>query len=120
MVHFFCFSGGNSISSPTQVVSRSNNQLPTSPTHMAAMRGASQMRQHQQPFDFNQSQFMQGQKGGSHFVYPTPSPDSPGQWSHNTGSPQSEMSEAGGVQSPPGNLYNQQQRVQQQTDGVLI
>ena len=42
------------------------------------------------------------QSGEQNTNFMTPSPDSPGQWSH--GSPQSEWSE--GIHSPPGNLYS--------------
>ena len=92
--------------------------LPTSPTHFAAMRGASHQRI-QSSFDFPDSQpqqmghpgmLQQGmyafmptppQTGDQNTNFMTPSPDSPGQWS--SASPQSEWSE--GIHSPPGNMY---------------
>ena len=98
-----------------------SQQLPTSPTHIAAMRGATHQR-HQQ-FDFNnvstQQQFMyptpphsQGGQGalmqnGATVVsdgmnYMTPSPDSPGQWSSASPQSHSDWSETG-IHSPPSN-----------------
>lgn len=105
--------------------------LPTSPTHFAAMRGASHQRL--QSFDFPDSQQHPGmmqqnmyafmptppQTGdtGNPTNFMTPSPDSPGQWS--SGSPQSEWSE--GIHSPPGNLYpNMKQHNQQEQSAVFI
>ena len=122
-------------------------QLPTSPTHMAAMRGAT--HQKIQSFDFpcndpnigvqyanQQQQFLYPNPNGIHsdgFLmeggvnsFMTPSPDSPGQWS-----PQSHSDWSDGILSPPAtNLSNyhlqQQQMTQhqlqqtQQTEGVLI
>merc|ERR1711899_494092 len=90
---------------------------PTSPTHIAAMRGATHQR-HQQ-FDFNNvssQQFMyptpphsQGGllQNGNHPVsdgmnYMTPSPDSPGQWSSASPQSHSDWSETG-IHSPPSN-----------------
>merc|ERR1719507_1453661 len=96
-------------------------QLPTSPTHFAAMRGASHQRI--QSFDFPESQNMTGghpgmMGGGQMGTYPfmpappqsgaeqsntnfmTPSPDSPGQWS--SASPQSPQWSESNLHSPPG------------------
>ena len=91
--------------------------LPTSPTHMAAMRGASHQRH--QSFDFPDSQGGGGQlhpallQQGMYPYLPTPpqadstvqqqnfmtpSPDSPGQWS--SASPQSHSDWSEGVHSP--------------------
>ena len=111
--------------------------LPTSPTHFAAMRGASHQRI--QSFDFPETGGQPGQHPGQmgpgaghpgmlqQGMYPfmptppqsgaeqntnfmTPSPDSPGQWS--SASPQSpQWSE--GIHSPPGNMYpNMKQHAQ--------
>jgi Notch-like protein len=101
-----------------------SQMLPTSPTHIAAMRGATHQR-HQQ-FDFNnvssQQQFMyptpphsQGGQGGllqngvtsnagmsDGMNYMTPSPDSPGQWSSASPQSHSDWSETG-IHSPPSN-----------------
>jgi Notch-like protein len=135
--------------SPAKSAARSI-QLPTSPTHMAAMRGAT--HQKMQSFDFpgnehnlgiqyaNQQQFLYPNPNGvrsdgfhmdggmSSFM--TPSPDSPGQWS--SGSPQSHSDWSDGIHSPPAttlNNYHQQQlqhmaqhqlQQTQQTDSVLI
>merc|ERR1712079_802974 len=98
-----------------------SQMLPTSPTHIAAMRGATHQR-HQQ-FDFNnvssQQQFMyptpphsQGGQGGllqngvtsnagmsDGMNYMTPSPDSPGQWSSASPQSHSDWSETG-IHSP--------------------
>lgn len=133
---------GNNVSSPVkqqqQQQSRMPAQLPTSPTHMAAMRGATQQRgfDYDQQQQLQQQQFMQQQQqqhqGGNQqqFIYPSPSPDSPGQWS--SGSPLSSDQMSEGVRSPPGMQQQhqqqqfqqisqqQQQMMQQQTDGVLI
>ena len=114
---------------------RGINNLPTSPTHFAAMRGASHQRG-VQSFDFppeSQSQqlghpgmMQQGmypfmptppQTGEQNTNFMTPSPDSPGQWSN--GSPQSEWSE--GIHSPPGNLYpNMKPHTQQQQEHSAV
>ncbi len=113
--------------SPTKCRQQQQQQqqmYPTSPTHFAAMRGAT-MQQH-----FNQQQFQQQQQ--QQFVYPTdnfltPSPDS--QYSSGA-SPQTDWS-SDGVHSPPHQqqqqqqfmqmLPQQQQQQQQQADpGVLI
>ena len=130
--------------SPTKSSAARSIQLPTSPTHMAAMRGAT--HQKIQSFDFtNVPQF------GQQFVYPgnqtslmndgfnadggfssfmTPSPDSPGVWSPQSHSDWSD----GGMLSPPAAGMNQFQhhhqqqqqqqhqmlQHQQQTDSVLI
>ncbi len=128
-------------SSPGKASSgRGMQQLPTSPTHMAAMRGAAHQRQ-QASFDFSngaqmaaahysasgQPQFMcppgQALEGN---MFLTPSPDSPGQWS--SASPQSHSDWSEGIHSPPANMQHQQQLMrmqqqhqhQQQTDAVLI
>merc|ERR1712223_1312338 len=94
-----------------------SQQLPTSPTHIAAMRGATHQR-HQQ-FDFNNVSSQQftyptpphSQGGllqnGNHQVsdgmnYMTPSPDSPGQWSSTSPQSHSDWSETG-IHSPPSN-----------------
>merc|ERR1719411_1061759 len=94
--------------------------LPTSPTHFAAMRGASHQRI--QSFDFPESQAQQQQQmGHPGMMYPylptppqseqhptnfmTPSPDSPGQWS--SASPQSNTDFNEGIHSPPGTFYQQ-------------
>jgi len=99
--------------------------LPTSPTHFAAMRGASHQRI--QSFDFPESQAQQ--MGHSNMIqhgYPylptppqseqhptnfmTPSPDSPGQWS--SASPQSNTDFNEGIHSPPGPFYQVKQHGQ--------
>merc|ERR1712018_1014144 len=104
-----------------------SQQLPTSPTHIAAMRGATHQR-HQQ-FDFNNvssQQFMyptpphsQGGllQNGNHQVsdgmnYMTPSPDSPGQWSSASPQSHSDWSETG-IHSPPSNNNVAQTSLQQ-------
>lgn len=123
-------------------------QLPTSPTHLAALRGATHQR-HQASFDFsnvNPNGDVQMYMARQQFMYPTPpqeqahnnsfmspSPDSPDQWSN---SPQSHSDcWSDGIHSPPSALYNQQhhqqqiqqqqqqqhqQMVHQQTDAVII
>jgi Notch-like protein len=112
--------------------------FPTSPTHLAAMRGATHQRH--QSFDFpgpdNSHQQMSGMTMQSYYPhYPTPpqtgsaSPDSPGQWS--SASPQSHSDWSEGIHSPPQtNLQQQnpltppQMNFQQQTiksqDGIFI
>jgi len=106
---------------------RSGGQLPTSPTHMAAMRGATHQRhqqfefpanattdqfaQHQQQFLYptpphQQQQQQQQQKVDQTMNYMTPSPDSPGQWS--SASPQSHSDWSEGIHSPP--MVHQQQQ----------
>lgn len=122
-------------SSLSPVKSR-GQQLPTSPTHMAAMRGAVQQRHPQAAFEFG-NQFVSQQM----FMYAhghqdtlTPSPDSPGQWS--SGSPQSYSDWSDGIHSPQfAHQHLSQQHLQQpqkqqqpqqhqmlphQADGVLI
>ena len=114
-------------SSPTKPPApRSAQLLPTSPTHMAAMRGATHQKM-QQAFDFNNV----GQYGqqfnfpnqtnirsdgffndGSAGNFMTPSPDSPGQWS--SGSPQSHIDWSDGMLSPPSSGMNQFQHLQLQ------
>jgi Notch-like protein len=106
-------------------------QLPTSPTHMAAMRGATMQHQRGQNFDFPQQQQhygnaqfqyptpphngmgQQGQHDPASGNFPTPSPDSPatpGQWS--SASPQSHSDWSEGVHSPPSTMLAQQQQQQ--------
>jgi len=109
--------------SSSPIKSRST-QLPTSPTHLAAMRGATHQRQYSHQassFDFdhqaqNQQQQQQQQQmymNRQQFLYPTPpqeqgghnnsflspSPDSPDQWS--SASPQSHSDWSEGIHSPP-------------------
>merc|ERR1719323_988153 len=113
-----------------------STQLPTSPTHMAAMRGATHQR-HQASFDFassdpSQNMYMNRQQ----FLYPTPpqeqggqhnnsflspSPDSPDQWSSGA-SPQSHSDWSEGIHSPPLYQHPQQHQMinQQTTDAVII
>lgn len=124
-------------------LSPNKGQLPTSPTHLAALRGATHQR-HQASFDYSGGQQQQ------QFLYPTPpqeqlhnnsfmspSPDSPDQWSSGA-SPQSHSDWSDGIHSPPA-LHNgqyqqihpaqmqpqqqqqqHQQMVHQQTDAVII
>jgi len=110
--------------------------LPTSPTHMAAMRGASHQRH--QSFDFPETQTQQQmthpgmmqpgmypylptppQNGEPSTNFMTPSPDShqdsPGQWS--SASPQSHSDWSEGL-SPPANNYPNQ--IKQGQDGIFI
>jgi hypothetical protein len=126
--------------SPAKSAAARSIQLPTSPTHMAAMRGAT--HQKLQSFDFCNDPGMVAQYAAAQqqFLYPnptqtnvngprsdgymmdggmssfmTPSPDSPGQWS--SGSPQSHSDWSDGILSPPAtgmNQYHQQQQQQQQ------
>lgn len=104
-------------------------QLPTSPTHMAAMRGAVAHQRHQS-FDFPENN-QQIAHPGMMFPYTppqavdpntnfmTPSPDSPGQWSSN--SPQSHSDWSEGLHSPTGpNNFQQLKQPQQQQDGIFI
>ena len=111
--------------------------LPTSPTHLAAMRN----HQRHQSFDFPdtgsqlQQQQQQGlmlqqqQQGmfpytslptppqGENTSYMTPSPESP--WS--SASPQSADCWSDGIHSPPANFQHaNQQQQQQQQDGIFI
>jgi len=124
--------------------------LPTSPTHMAAMRGAAAASASRQ-FDFSGAEmgFQQQQQG---FMYPTPphmgvqgsggqggnpkvgaeygmtpSPDSPGQWTSSEMSPQSHSDWSEGIHSPPSatQCYSQQQQhlqmqQQSQENGGLL
>lgn len=112
--------------------------LPTSPTHMAAMRGASHQRH--QSFDFPDTQTQQQmthpammqpgmypylptppQSGEPNTNFMTPSPDSPGQWS--SASPQSHSDWSEGIHSPPGTTNFPQQMKQPQgqvQDGIFI
>ena len=137
---------GHSSSSP--IKSRST-QLPTSPTHMAAMRGATHQR-HQASFDFgsNNGNDVQMYMNRQQFLYPTPpqeqahnnsflspSPDSPmDQWSSGA-SPQSHSDWSEGIHSPPSVMnggghfqphqhhqqLSQHQMINQQTtDAVII
>ena len=113
-------------------------QLPTSPTHLAALRGATHQR-HQASFDFSNAatsgtngdvQMYMAQQ--QQFMYPTPpqdqmhnnsfmspSPDSPDQWSSGA-SPQSHSDWSDGIHSPPstgqmnGGHFSQQQANHQQ------
>jgi len=125
------------LSSSSPAKSRSV-QLPTSPTHLAALRGATHQR-HQASFDFPPNPTttaaatttvsdinMYNMARHQQFLYPTPpqeqlhnnsfSPDSPDQWS--SASPQSHSDWSDGIHSPPainGNgLYSQQQAHHQQ------
>merc|ERR1711860_332923 len=106
--------------SSSPIKSRST-QLPTSPTHLAAMRGATHQRQYSHQassFDFdhqaqNQQQQQQMYMNRQQFLYPpppqeqgghnnsflSPSPDSPDQWS--SASPQSHSDWSEGIHSPP-------------------
>jgi Notch-like protein len=112
-------------------------QLPTSPTHLAALRGATHQR-HQGSFDYSgndvqmyMAQQQQQQQQQQQFLYPTtpqdqqmhnnsfmsPSPDSP-QWSNP--SPQSHSDWSEGIHSPPMNGYQkQQQQPQQQQQQIM-
>merc|ERR1712223_1720333 len=116
------------ISSSSPAKSRSL-QLPTSPTHLAALRGATHQR-HQASFDFSNTTTTMTTASGpvpsappadvnmsrqhQQFLYPTPpsvdsvlhnnsfmspSPDSPDQWS--SASPQSHSDWSDGIHSPP-------------------
>ena len=126
--------------SPAKSAAARSIQLPTSPTHMAALRGAT--HQKLQSFDFCNDPNLVAQYAAAQqqFLYPnpnqtnlnngrndgylmdngmnsfmTPSPDSPGQWS--SGSPQSHSDWSEGIQSPPAagmNQYHQQQHMNQQ------
>ena len=129
------------LSSSSPAKSRSV-QLPTSPTHLQALRGATHQR-HQASFDtavgggeMNMNMYRHQQ-----FVYPTPpqeqlhnnsfSPASPDQWSSASPQSNSEWSD-GTVHSPPAAMngnghysqtahHNQlQQQMSQQTDAVII
>ena len=124
-------------------------QLPTSPTHLQALRGATHQR-HQASFDFSNATAttttvaagpdmnMYNMAKHQQFLYPTPpqeqlhnnsfSPASPDQWSSASPQSNSEWSD-GTVHSPPalnGNgHYSQthlqhQQQMSQQTDAVII
>jgi Notch-like protein len=113
-------------------------QLPTSPTHLQALRGATHQR-HQASFDFTnaapsnnadiqmfmavaQQQFLYptpphsqpqgGQQQMHESSFMSPSPDSPGQWS--SASPQSHSDWSEGIHSPPSGHFQQQQQQQQQ------
>jgi len=114
----------------TSPVKSRNMMLPTSPTHLAAMRGATHLRH--QSFDFPPEAAAVGggggggqamnQMGGYYPYLPTPpqaqenanflspSPESPSQW---TNSPQSHSDwSEGNIHSPPN--FQQQQQQQQQ------
>jgi len=127
-----------------------STQLPTSPTHMAAMRGATHQRRHQASFDFGSSNDHQAQNQQMYmnrqnqFLYPTPpqeqgghnnsflspSPDSPDQWS--SASPQSHSDWSEGIHSPPSVMngggghfqhpqhLQQHQMINQQTTDAVI
>ena len=135
------------LSSSSPAKSRSI-QLPTSPTHLQALRGATHQR-HQASFDFSNATAttttvaagdmnMYNMAKHQQFLYPTPpqeqlhnnsfSPASPDQWSSASPQSNSEWSD-GTVHSPPalnGNgHYSQthhqhQQQMSQQTDAVII
>ena len=114
--------------------------LPTSPTHIQAMRGATHQRH--QSFDFPEQQQQMGahqQMGGYYAYLPTPpqagesvnfmtpSPESPtSQWS--TNSPQSHSDWSDNIHSPPNSFpqhqtqqqQQQQQQFKQQQDGIYI
>ena len=127
-------------SPPSQPAATSPNKrpsLPTSPTHMAALRAATQQKM-MNPTSFDYSQAVgatggstNGATGGQYFngtmshyptppsqhsensphsapdSYPTPSPESPGQWSSSSPHSTSDWSE--GISSPPASnqvVYN--------------
>ena len=108
-------------------------QLPTSPTHLAALRGATHQR-HQGSFDYSGNDVQmymaqQQQQQQQQFLYPTTpqdqqmhnnsfmgSPDSP-QWSNP--SPQSHSDWSEGIHSPPMNGYQKQQQQQQQQQQIM-
>jgi Notch-like protein len=98
----------------TSPVKNRQQMFPTSPTHMAALRGATHQRH--QSFDFpgpDNSHMTGMPMQGYYPAYPTPpqtgsasSPDSPGQWS--SASPQSHSDWSEGIHSPPQtNLHHQ-------------
>jgi len=117
-----------------------STQLPTSPTHMAAMRGATHQR-HQASFDFSNTggNDVQMYMNRQQFLYPTPpqeqahnnsflspSPDSPDQWSSGA-SPQSHSDWSEGIHSPPsvmngggGHFQHQPQHHQQLSQHQMI
>jgi Notch-like protein len=150
------------VGSPPQVTSPSKRpSLPTSPTHMAALRAATQQKllsaSTNNAFDYspnganltsNTNQFYSSNTI-SHYPtppsqhsdssssspqhthgpdsYPTPSPESPGQWSSSSPHSTSDWSE--GIHSPPGAaqvMYNPQMQVQHPhnssrgTEGIYI
>lgn len=136
---------GNSLSPPgtspnqphmqqTSPVKNRPQLFPTSPTHLAALRGATHQRH--QSFDFpgpeTAHQQMTGMPMQGYYPhYPTPpqtgvaSPDSPGQWS--SASPQSHSDWSEGIHSPPmqqNPLTPPQINFQQQTiksqEGIFI
>ena len=96
--------------------------LPTSPTHLAAMRGASHQRH--QSFDFPENAGPVMNQMGGYYPYPTPpqngengnfmtpSPESPSQWSTNSPQSHSDWSD-GNIHSPP-NFQQQQQQYKPQ------
>merc|ERR1711981_776772 len=129
-------------SSPAKSRLSLSTQLPTSPTHLAALRGATHQRHQQQAssFDFptaaaaaatgNPAGDVQMYMHPQHqqFLYPTPpqeqihnsfmspSPDSPDQWS--SASPQSHSDWSDGIHSPPsalnGHYHQHHLQLQQQ------
>jgi len=111
--------------------------LPTSPTHMAALRAATVAQQQQQQMLYynGSSQYptppsahSEGNTPPTHVLdsYPTPSPESPGQWSSSSPHSTSDWSE--GISSPPTQLMypprpQVQMNFQQQTsrpEGIYI
>jgi len=105
--------GGN-MSSPQQMQQQTSPlkargmMLPTSPTHMAAMRGASHHRH--QTFDFADGSGQIMNPMGGYYIN-NPSPESPSQW---TNSPQSHSDWSdGNIHSPPNYVPQQQQQQQQ-------
>ena len=125
-------------SSPQQMQHQSSSpiksrgmMLPTSPTHLAAMRGATHLRH--QAFDFPEAPVPAMNQMGGYYPYlptppqtgengnfMTPSPESPSQWSSNSPQSHSDWSD-GNIHSPPN--YQQQQQQQQQykpQDAVYI
>jgi len=104
--------GGN-ISSPQQMQQQQTSplksrgmMLPTSPTHLAAMRGASHHRHH--TFDFGDSSGQTMNQMGGYYIN-NPSPESPSHW---TNSPQSHSDWSdGNIHSPPNYAPQQQQQL---------
>lgn len=102
--------------------------LPTSPTHLAAMRGASHQRH--QSFDFPENAGPVMNQMGGYYPYPTPpqngengnfmtpSPESPSQWSTNSPQSHSDWSD-GNIHSPP-NFQQQQQQQYKPQEAVYI
>jgi Notch-like protein len=130
---------GNSSTSPQQQMHQLQQQqssspiksramlLPTSPTHLQAMRGATHQRH--QSFEFPEQQQL-GVQMGYHYTYMptppqtgesvnfmTPSPESPSQWSNNSPQSHSDWMD-NNIHSPPNSFqqhpFQQQQQLQQQ------